>query len=335
MRRLAAFLFVLALLACGTPAFSQSTSAGLTPCGIGITINVTTTSANSQLQSCGPVAVVYNNGTDDVYLALGSASTTAATTSGWILPSGHSITLNVGTNRLYLAAIAPSSISTIKVVQGLGSPAISGGGGSGGGGGGGAVTVADGADVAEGTTTDGACAGDATSGCTALARLSRISARLTTILGTGIPVTNANANGQATMANSSPVVLASNQTAADPCMFQAKTNLPISQNGTSSVQLIALSGSTSIYVCSLSLIAAGATTVALTTGTGSACVTGNAAVMGSTTANIANAMSFAANGGLTLGNGQGTVAKGAASSELCMILGSNVFVSGNLTYVQQ
>lgn len=53
---------------------------------------------------------------------------------------------------------------------------------SGGGGGGGAVTVADGADVAQGTTTDGACAGDATSGCTALQRLSRIAARLTSLI---------------------------------------------------------------------------------------------------------------------------------------------------------
>lgn len=124
-------------------------------------------------------------------------------------------------------------------------------------------------------------------------------------------------------------------TSDDPCTQKAKTNLPISQNGTSSVQLIALSGATVIYVCSLSLIAAGATTVAITTGTGSACVTGNAAVIGSTTSNIANSMSFAANGGLTLGSGHGTIAQGAASSELCMILGSNVFVSGNLTYVQQ
>lgn len=120
----------------------------------------------------------------------------------------------------------------------------------------------------------------------------------------------------------------------DPCMGGNKTNLAISQNGTSSVQLVALSGSTTIYVCSLSLIAAGATTMAITTGTGTACVTGNAAVIGSTTANIANSISFAANGGLTLGNGAGTVAKGAASSELCMILGTSVFVSGNLTYVQ-
>lgn len=148
-------------------------------------------------------------------------------------------------------------------------------------------------------------------------------------------VTNVNPNGQAVMASSAPIVLASNQTAADPCMFQNKTNLAINQNGTSSVQLIALSGSTVIYVCSLSLIAAGATTVAITTGTGSACVTNNAAVIGTTTASIANSISFAANGGLTLGNGQGTIAKGVAASELCMVLGTSVYVSGNLTYVQQ
>lgn len=122
---------------------------------------------------------------------------------------------------------------------------------------------------------------------------------------------------------------------ADPCLGANKTNLPISQNGTSSVQLIALSGSTVIYVCSLSLIFGGATTMVLTTGTGSACVTGNAAVLGDTTANIANGLSFAANGGLTLGNGAGTILKGAASSELCMTLGTSVRASGNLTYVQQ
>lgn len=148
-------------------------------------------------------------------------------------------------------------------------------------------------------------------------------------------VTNSNANGQAVAANSSPVVLPTAQVTADPCSLGNKTNLPISQNGTSSVQLVGLSGSTVIYVCSLSLIAAGATTVVLTTGTGTACVTGNAAVIGDTTANIANGLSLAANGGLTLGNGAGTIAKGAASSELCMTLGTNVRMSGNLTYVQQ
>src|ERR1019366_3925521 len=130
-------------------------------------------------------------------------------------------------------------------------------------------------------------------------------------------------------------ILVTPSAAADPCMSANKTNLPFTTNGTTSVQLVALSGSTTIYVCSLHYIAAGATTVAFTTGTGTACVTGNAAVIGSTTAGIANSMSLAANGGMTLGNGGGTVAKGAGSSELCMILGTSVYVSGNLTYVQQ
>lgn len=121
----------------------------------------------------------------------------------------------------------------------------------------------------------------------------------------------------------------------DPCASKIKTNLAISQNGTSSVQLIGLSGSTTIYVCSIMLISAGTTTVALTTGTGTACVTNNAAVIGSTTSNIANSMALVANSGWSLGGGAGTVALGVAASELCMILGSNVFVSGNLTYVQQ
>lgn len=53
--------------------------------------------------------------------------------------------------------------------------------GGSGGGGGGAVTVADGADATQGATTDAACAGDNTSGCTIEARIQRAIQRLTTI----------------------------------------------------------------------------------------------------------------------------------------------------------
>lgn len=63
--------------------------------------------------------------------------------------------------------------------------------GGAGGGGGGAATIADGADIAQGTTTDGACAGDATSGCTVLSRLSRIAARLGLLTGSKAPGTAA------------------------------------------------------------------------------------------------------------------------------------------------
>lgn len=53
--------------------------------------------------------------------------------------------------------------------------------GGGGGGGGGAVTVADGADTAQGTTTDAAATSDGAAG-TVLAFLKRISARLTAVI---------------------------------------------------------------------------------------------------------------------------------------------------------
>lgn len=121
----------------------------------------------------------------------------------------------------------------------------------------------------------------------------------------------------------------------DPCANKTKTNKQFTTNGTSSVELVAVSGSTTIYVCSLAFIVSSASKVAFTTGTGTACATNNAAVIGSTTANIANSMSFAANGGLTLGSGAGTIAKGAASSALCMINSVDQYTSGNLTYVQE
>jgi hypothetical protein len=147
-------------------------------------------------------------------------------------------------------------------------------------------------------------------------------------------VTNSNGNGQATMANSSPVVLASNQTAADPCMFRAKTNLAISTHATSLNQIIGASGSAKIYICSIAVVAAGPTVFNLNTGTGTSCGTSTAAVIGSTTAT--DGLSFGANGGLTLGNGGNTVAVANISgAELCTIQSNGVYVSGNLTFVQQ
>lgn len=145
-------------------------------------------------------------------------------------------------------------------------------------------------------------------------------------------VTNTNANGQATAANSSPVVLPAAQVTADPCSLGAKTNLPISFQTTSITQQIALSGSTKIYVCSLSLIASAATVFSITGGTGTNCGT-PAALIGTTSAT--HGLSLAANGGLTLGNGAGTVAVTGAGSELCIVQSGAGDLVGNLTYVQQ
>jgi len=151
--------------------------------------------------------------------------------------------------------------------------------------------------------------------------------------GAQVHVQNTNANGQAADANSSPVVLPADQVTVDPCALKAKTNLAISTNATALTQIVAASGSTKIYICSIALIAPAATAFNLNTGTGTNCGSSTAALIGSTTA--ANGMSLAANGGFTLGNGMGTVAVTASSSELCTLQSNAVQVSGNLTYVQQ
>lgn len=118
----------------------------------------------------------------------------------------------------------------------------------------------------------------------------------------------------------------------DPCTQAAKTNVAISFQATSSAQLVAASGSTKIYVCSLSLIASVATVFSLTGGTGTNCGT-PAALIGTTSAT--HGLSLAANGGLTLGNGAGTIAVTAASSEVCIVQSGAGDLVGNLTYVQQ
>lgn len=142
-----------------------------------------------------------------------------------------------------------------------------------------------------------------------------------------------NTNGQATAANSSPVVLPVAQVTVDPCSLSAKTTLPISTNATALTQIIAVSGSNKIYICSIALVAPGATAFNLIRGTGTNCATGSpTAIFGSTTA--ANGMSFAANGGFALGNGSGTVGVTNASDELCTLQSNAVQVAGNLTYVQ-
>ena len=121
--------------------------------------------------------------------------------------------------------------------------------------------------------------------------------------------------------------------AADPCVFNTKTNIAISYQTTTSLQLVGLSTGKLIYVCSLALIGSTATVFSLTSGIGTACATSTAAVMGSSTAT--NGISLAANGGLTLGGGAGTVAIAPASSELCIIQSGAGNLSGNITVVQQ
>ena len=121
---------------------------------------------------------------------------------------------------------------------------------------------------------------------------------------------------------------------ADPCASALKKNFAIGGAG-GNIQIVGGSGSTKVYLCSLTIVGAAAAVVNIIEGTGAACTTANeAAVMGSTTA--ANGMSLAANGGLTLGNGLGTVGVTAtAGNGLCILQSGTTALAGNATYVQQ
>lgn len=125
-----------------------------------------------------------------------------------------------------------------------------------------------------------------------------------------------------------------NVLSSDPCLGAAKTNFPLS-SATSNTQVVGGVSSKKVYICSISLIVAGAVVVNFIEGTGAACLASNeAAVIGSTTA--ANGLSLTTNGGLTLGNGAGTVAVTAtAANGICILQSGTTSLAGNVTYVQQ
>lgn len=149
----------------------------------GTPIAVTTGGVTGTLPA-GAVVVASNPGTTNTAFCKLGAS--ASTSDQPIPPNGGWFAFTVGANT-QLTCITSTSTTTVNMVGGSGLPTGSGGGG-GGSGGGGAVTVAAGADVTEGNTTDTACAADNTSGCTVESRLIRIAQNLSTLNTTaGLP----------------------------------------------------------------------------------------------------------------------------------------------------
>jgi len=121
----------------------------------------------------------------------------------------------------------------------------------------------------------------------------------------------------------------------DPCTNNAKTNGAFGTSGATNVQVVAPVSGKKIYLCSISIIAGAAAHFNVIEGTGGACTTANeAAVYGSTTA--ASGMSLAANGGWTVGSGNGTIGQTAtAANGICVLTDSSVQFGGNMMYVQQ
>ena len=123
---------------------------------------------------------------------------------------------------------------------------------------------------------------------------------------------------------------------AGACQNQTRHTVPI--NLTASGQLFAGTSAKKNFICSLNIITATAQNIALVEGTGTVCATNIYGLAGGTTA--ATGWNFAANGGLTQGNGHGFLMGGdndtnGAAANVCLLLSGAGQVSGALTYAQQ
>jgi len=117
-------------------------------------------------------------------------------------------------------------------------------------------------------------------------------------------------------------------TTVDPCQSSGVAKSSVAINATATAQLVAISGTTVIYVCGFSVGVAGTTpTARFQTGTGTTCGTGTVQKTGVYAP--ASAAPFAAFGG-------STVFKSAAGEALCIELGGTTpSAQGFVTYVQQ
>ena len=211
-----------------------------------------------------------------------------------------------------------------------------------------------------GATADAAATQGSTG--TVSAKLREMSASLGTIntsLGTLNTSVNASTTqlpadgtGQVTMANSFPVVLASDQSAialhghgatgaAVPAnvtamgaragansvnVAQGSATVAVNISTATTTQIVALSGSTQIYVTGITIVAGGTGNVTIVYGTGSACGTGTTSVSG--------AMPLVANSGFSIGSGLGPVIVLPAGQALCITTSAAVQMSGFVTYTQ-
>jgi len=117
----------------------------------------------------------------------------------------------------------------------------------------------------------------------------------------------------------------------DPCSGVAKTYLPIDITTATTTEITpSLSGSsTYYYVCALNLVTALANNVSLVDDNSDGCGSVTAALVGGLTA--AEGWNFAANGGIALGNGTGSIMRAVtANSVLCLVTSGTTQLAGQI-----
>lgn len=120
----------------------------------------------------------------------------------------------------------------------------------------------------------------------------------------------------------------------DPCSGVAKTHIPINISTATTTELTpSLAGaSTHYYVCSIDLVTAAANNVALVDDDTDNCASVTSGLAGGTTAG--SGWNFAANGGLTKGNGDSMVFKtGGTNRVLCLVTSAATQLSGSIQVV--
>ena len=116
----------------------------------------------------------------------------------------------------------------------------------------------------------------------------------------------------------------------NPCQREAPLYVVIDQ--TSGEQLVTGTASERIYICSIQLVTASAQNISLVSGTGTVCATSTGPLMGGTTA--ATGWNLAANGGLSMGNGLGSLAQTDTNADnVCLLQSGSGQISGSISYV--
>lgn len=121
--------------------------------------------------------------------------------------------------------------------------------------------------------------------------------------------------------------------AKHPCQDASQvTSVVISTASSGNVELVAISGSTVVYVCGFDVTAQADVSVQFISGTGSACATGETNKTGTYPLIAASGAGLR---GLARSNGGSVQFKGAAGEAVCIELSGAVQVDGLLTYVQR
>jgi hypothetical protein len=181
-----------------------------------------------------------------------------------------------------------------------------------------------------GATADAAATQGSTG--TVSAKLREMSASLGTIntsLGTLNTSVNTAANYEATKDAAVPtrlVAMGARIGANEDAVAQGAATAAINVSTATTTQLVALSGTTKIYVTGLTVVAGGTGNITFVYGTGSACGTG--------TTSLSGAIPLIANAGLSLGSGLGAVLMVPAGQALCITTSAAVQMSGFVTYAQ-